>query len=124
MVGVLGHGQHVDGDLDVHVAAEAAAPGGVGVFLGRLGHHLEAVVVEPVDQRPDRRILLILDQGGIVIGPHQHAALAELVEQLLVVYVERKAPCGRVEICAIDEECNLISGIKRHPCPGNEITAL
>jgi hypothetical protein len=28
-------------------------------FLGRLGHDAVAIVVEPVDQRPDRRIFLV-----------------------------------------------------------------
>ena len=55
MVQMLGHLQDVDGELDVHVALDLAAAHGVGEFLGRLRHHGVAVVIQPVDQRPDRR---------------------------------------------------------------------
>ena len=49
MVQMLGHLEHVDGELDVHVALELAAAHGVGEFLGRLGDHGVAVVVQPID---------------------------------------------------------------------------
>ncbi len=96
MIGMVGHGQHVDGDLDVHVAAEASSARGVGVFARGLGHQGEAVVVQPVHQRPDGRILLVVDDGGIVVGPDQHAPLAELVQQLFVIDVEIQTPRSRV----------------------------
>ncbi len=54
MVEILGHLHHVDGQLDIHVALDLAAAGGVGELLGRLGDHGVAVIVEPIDQRPDR----------------------------------------------------------------------
>src|SRR3954466_12078289 len=42
-------------------ARSRATAAGVDEFLGRLGNDGVAVVIEPVDQRPDRGIFLILD---------------------------------------------------------------
>jgi hypothetical protein len=41
-------------------------PEAVDEFLGRLGDHGVAVVVEPIDQGADRRIFLILNDRGVV----------------------------------------------------------
>ena len=45
-----------DRKLDVHVAFDLAPSGLIDELLGRLGDDSVAVVVQPVDQRPDRRI--------------------------------------------------------------------
>jgi hypothetical protein len=111
---VCGHLQHVDGDLDVHVAAPALAALAVGELAGRLGHQGEAVVVQPVDQRPDRGILLVLGDGGVVIGPHQQAALAELVQQLAVVDVEAQGLGGGKEIGPVDEQRQALGRVEGH----------
>ena len=71
MIQIVGHFQHVDGQLDIHVALDLAPAGCVGKFLGRLGHHSVAVVIQPIDQGADRRIFLILDQSGVVESPDQ-----------------------------------------------------
>ena len=56
----------VDSEFDIHVALHLAMAAGVDEFPGRLGDHGIAVIVEPVDQRPDRRIFLILDDRGVI----------------------------------------------------------
>ena len=66
MVDVLRHLEHVDRQLDIHVALDPAPTHRVGEFLGRLGYHRVAVVIEPIDERPDRRVFLVLDQSSIV----------------------------------------------------------
>ncbi len=104
MFEVLGHFHDVDGELDVHVALDLAAAGGVGKFLGRLGDHGVAIVVEPVDQGPDRGIFLVLDQRGVVEGAHQDALLGEEFEEALVVDVKAECAGGGVEIRAVDEQ--------------------
>jgi hypothetical protein len=88
VVDMFGEFQRVDRQLDVHIALDLAAAGGVGELLRRLGHDLVAIVVEPVDQRPDRGIFLIFDQRRVIIGAQQIAALLEIGEQLAVVDVE------------------------------------
>ncbi len=70
-----GHFHGVDRQFDVHVALDLAAAGLVDEFLGRLGHDGVAVVVEPVDQGPDRRIFLILDHRGVIERAQQIALL-------------------------------------------------
>ena len=55
--------ERVDRELDVHVALDLAPAGRVDELLGRLRHHPVAVVVEPVDQRPDRGVFLVLDSA-------------------------------------------------------------
>ena len=61
----------VDRELDIHVALDLAAPHEVGEFLGGLGHHLVAVVIEPIDQGLDRRIFGVIEKGGVVEGADQ-----------------------------------------------------
>ena len=80
MVDVFGHLHGIDGELDVHVALHLAAALRVGEFLERLGDHAVAVVVEPVDQRPERGIFLILRQRRVVDGADQIALLPEIAE--------------------------------------------
>ena len=65
-------------------------------FLRRLGHDRIAIVVEPIDQRPDRRIFLILDHGCVVKRAHQIATRLKLPQQPLVVDVETEGLCGCV----------------------------
>jgi hypothetical protein len=74
MVDRLGLLHRIDGKLDVHIALDLAAAERVGEFLGGLGDDLVAVVVEPVDQRADRGIFLVLDEGRVIIRAQQIAA--------------------------------------------------
>ena len=112
VVKVLGHLQHVDGELDVHVALDLAAAHGVGEFLGRLGHHGVAVVIQPIDQRPDRRVFLILDQGRVVVGADQPPLFAEHLQEAAIVDVETQGPSGGVQVRAVDEERDTLVLIK------------
>ncbi len=100
------HLERIDGELDVHVALDLPAPGGVGELLGGLGDHGEAVVVEPVDQRPDRGVFLILDQRRVVVGAQQVGLGLELGEQPAIIDVDPDGLAGRVEIGAVDEKDN------------------
>ena len=93
----------IDRKLDVHVALDLAAAGLIDEFLGRLGDDGIAVVVEPIDQRPDRRIFLILDHGGVIERAHQIAARLELAQQALVVDIEAERFRGGVKIGAVNE---------------------
>ena len=93
----------VDGELDVHVALDLAPAGLVDEFLGRLGDDGIAVVVEPIDQRPDRRIFLILDHGGVIERAQQIAARLEFAQQPLVVDVEAERFGGGVKVGAVNE---------------------
>jgi len=106
LVDMLGEFHGVDGKLDIHVALDLASAGGVDEFLGRLGDDRVAVVVEPVDQRTDRGILLILDQRSVVKGADQSTLALELAQQALVVDVESKRFGGGVEVCAVNEQSN------------------
>ena len=71
---VLGNFHGVDRELDVHVSFDLATAGLIDKFFGRLGDDRIAVVVEPVDQRTDGRIFLILDHCRVVKGAQQVAA--------------------------------------------------
>ena len=108
VVDVPGELHGIDRKLDVHVAFDLAAAGLVDEFLGRLGDDGVAVVVEPIDQRTDRGILLILDHGGVIERAHQIAARLEFAQQALVVDVEAEGLGGGVKIGAVDEQSNLL----------------
>lgn len=88
----------IDRELDVHVALDLAPAGLIDEFLGRLGHDAVAIVVEPVDQRPDRRIFLVLGHGGVIEGAQEIAARVKLAQQTLVVDIETERLGGGVEI--------------------------
>src|SRR5262249_6043321 len=65
-------------------------------------------------QRPDRRVVLLLDERGVVVGAHQHAAGAELFQQPLVVDVEAQPLGGGIEVGPVDEERQPLGGIEGH----------
>ncbi|MNL30662.1 hypothetical protein D3C87_1524110 [compost metagenome] len=106
--------QRVDAQLDVHIALHLAAAQGIGEFLGRLGDDRVAIIVEPVDQRADRGIFLILDQRGVIIGPQQIGLGAELGEQFAIVDVDANGFRRGIEIGAINKERNLLPWIYGH----------
>jgi hypothetical protein len=110
LVDMFGEFQGIDREFDIHVAPHLATAAGVDVFLGRLGDHGVAIVIEPVDQGPDRRIFLILDDRGVVNRAKQRAPALELLEQALVIDIETKRLAGRIEIGAIDQERDLAVG--------------
>jgi len=64
---MLGELHRIDRELNIHVAFDLAAAAGVDEFLGRLGDDGVAVIIEPVDQRTDRRIFLIFDDRGVIV---------------------------------------------------------
>ena len=88
LVDVLGEFHGIDGELDVHIALHLAPAAGVDEFLGGLGDHRVPVVVEPVDQRPNRRVLLIFDDRRVIERAQQGAAALEFLEEALVVDIE------------------------------------
>lgn len=69
---------------------------GHDVFLGRLGDDRVAVVVQPIDQRPDRGVLLILHYGSVVERPEQYPPTFKFAEQPLVIDIElERLGCGK-----------------------------
>ena len=106
MVQDVRHLHHVDRDLDIHIALDLAPPHGVGELLGWLRDQRVAVVVEPVDQGPDRRIFLIFDEGGVIESANEAGLARELFPQTLIVNVETERTGGGVKIGAVDEKAD------------------
>src|SRR5207247_140024 len=77
MIDVLSRREHVDRQLDIHIALYPAPPHRVGELLGRFCDHRIAIVIEPINERSNRRVLLVLDQGGIVERSDQPSLGAE-----------------------------------------------
>jgi len=101
---------HVDGDFDIHIALGARVALGIGKAANRLGVHGEAVVVQPIDQRTDRRELLALDNGRVIIGADQTAFAAEKFRQFAEVQIDVEGARGRIKVCTVNKECNAIAG--------------
>src|SRR5690606_16522788 len=101
----------------IHVAFDLAAAHGIRELLGGLGDDLVPVIVEPIDQRTDRRVFLVLYQCRVIIGPQEIAAFLKGLEQLSIIDVEAEALGSRVEICSVYEKGNLLSWVKHffHP---------
>src|SRR3546814_20647384 len=100
--------------LDDHFALDPTPTLGIGKLLCRLRHQAVAIVVEPVDQRPDRRVLLVFQQGGIVEGSDQMRLAAEQLQQSLVIDVESERPCRRTKIRTVDEQGYLFVRLEEH----------
>ncbi len=60
--------------LDIHIALDLPPPHGIGKFLGRFGAHIVAVIIQPIDQRPNGGILFILQKRRIIERPQKFAA--------------------------------------------------
>ena len=76
--------------------------------------HLDrlAVVVEPVDERAERRVFLIVHHGGVVERAHQTSLGTEEFQQLPVVDVEAKRARRRMKVRAVDENRDALSWMK------------
>ena len=97
----------VDRELDVHAAFDLAAAGLIDEFFRRLGHHAVAVVVQPIDQRPDRGIFLILDHRGVIEGAQEITTRLKLAQQALVIDIETERLGSGVQIGAVNEQSHL-----------------
>src|SRR5258705_12107577 len=95
-------------ELDVHVALYLGAAAGVDEFLGRLGDDGVAVVIEPVDQRTDRRVFLIFNDRGVIERAQQRPAALGFLEEALVIDVEAERLGGCIQVGAIDKERNFV----------------
>ena len=69
---------------------------------------------EPIHERPQRRVLVILQQGRVVGGADQPGLAAEEAEQVLVVHVEAEVAGGGVEMRAVYEDAEPLLGIEMH----------
>ena len=88
MINMAGNLHGVDRQFDVHVPFDFATAGLVNEFFGRLGDDTVTIVVEPIDQRPDRRILLVFDHSRIIECAQKIAPRLEFAEQTLVIDIE------------------------------------
>lgn len=73
-------------------------------FVGIEHLSADSIVVQPVDQRPERGELLILDDCGVVERPNERPAALEFDQQPLVVDVEAQGLRSGMQVGAVDEE--------------------
>ncbi len=110
--------EHVDRQLDVHVAAHALAPIPVHELPGRLLHHVEAIVGQPVDQWPDRAVIVVFDERGIVAGADEPAARLELLEKLAEIDLKADSARGGVKVGPVNEQGETLILVEGHwQCP-------
>ena len=114
---MTGELHRIDGKLDIHAALHFAAAAGVDELLGGLGDDGVAVVIEPIDERADRRVFLILDNGRVIERPHQRPAALEFLEQTPVIDVETQVARGGIEVGSIDEQGGAFGRQQQHGDP-------
>ena len=73
MIHPRGQFHRVHGQFNVHVALDLTPAHAVRVFTGWLGDHGEAIVIQPVDQRPDGRIFVVFKKRCIIKRPKKLA---------------------------------------------------
>src|SRR5262249_9663618 len=93
----------VDGELDIHAAFDLAPASLIDEFLCRLGHDAVAIVIKPIDQGPDRRVLLVLDYGGIIKTAQQITPPLQIPQQTRGVDIKTERFGGRIEVGAVNE---------------------
>jgi hypothetical protein len=94
----------IDCKLDVYVALQFAMAAGVDELHCRLGHDREAIVVKPIEERPDGRKFVFLHDRRVEKGANQHAPASKFEEQPLEVGVEAERLGSRKRIRAIDKK--------------------
>jgi len=114
MVHVICYLQSADCQLNIHVAFYLAAALAVRKFLGGLRDHREAVVLQPVNQRPDRRVFLVIQQRGVVERAKHLAAPHEFLTEEFVVDVELQCLGSRVKIRPVDEERQALISVEHN----------
>src|SRR5258708_7147748 len=87
---MLGELHRFHGKLNIYAAPYFAAAGRVEVLLRCLHNNRIAVIIEPIDQRPDRDFLVIFNDNGVVERAHDRATALKLLEKALVVDFEAK----------------------------------
>jgi hypothetical protein len=93
---------HAQGDA--HAARDLPPAAGLDKLPGGPRHDDEAVVAEPVDQRPDAGELLILKEHRVVMGSQQVSPLFEQAAQALEVDIEAERPAAGMKVEAVDEQ--------------------
>ena len=110
----IGQAHGINREFDVHVAFDLAAASGIGELFGRLGHHREAVVVQPIDQRADRRIFLLLGKRRVIERSNQLTLLAKHCQKPLVIDVKaERFSCG-IEVGAVNKQGNPLCRVEMH----------
>ena len=73
------------------------------MFLRYLRHNRIAIIVEPIEQRPYRRVLLIFNDSGVVERANRRPPAPKLLEKAIVIDAEAKRLGGRREISTVNK---------------------
>ncbi len=57
---------NIDGDFGIHITLELTLSELIGKFFRRPGDDRVAITVQPVDNRPNRRIFRLIRECGII----------------------------------------------------------
>jgi hypothetical protein len=106
----------IDRELDVHIAFDLAATAGVSEFLGHLSDDRVTVVIEPIEKRPDRGELVVLDDRRVEKGANQRASALEFDQQTLEVDFKAERLACRMQIGTVDKKRDLSVPIGQPYC--------
>src|SRR6478672_10702797 len=98
----------IDREFDMHIALHPAPSAVIQEFLGWFGDDGVAVVIEPVEQGSNRRILLILNDRCVIKRSNEISASLHLQEELLVINVEAKCFGSCIDVGAVDKNGDLV----------------
>src|SRR5436190_1678320 len=84
------------------------------MLLRRLSHDRKAVVTQPIRERPDTAVPLIL-KDRVIICSDKGTAFGELGQQALRIDIEAESLGREVQVHAIDEQGGLLKS--RHTIP-------
>jgi len=104
---MIGEFHRIDGKLNIYVSLYFAAADTIEVFLRCLRNNGIAIIVEPIEQRPDQDVILIFNDSGVEERAHYRPTTLKLLEKAVVIDAEPKHLGGCVEIGTVNKQCDL-----------------
>src|SRR5260370_20894534 len=82
---MIGEFHRIDGKLNIYVSLYFAAADTIEVFLRCLPKNGIAIIVEPIEQRPDQDVILIFNHSGVEECAHYRPTALKLLEKAVVI---------------------------------------
>ena len=97
--------QHIEGQFHIHIALNAAlACFRIGKFARQFADNRKAVIVQPVNQRAERRKFLIFGECGVIIGTDQINISAKKTVQFGIINIHIQRTRGGIKIGSVNEK--------------------
>ena len=77
------HFHNIDGDFSIHITLELTLSERIGKFSRRPGDDCVAIIIQPVDNRPNRRMFRLVRECGMIDRANKTAFWLKKFKNLL-----------------------------------------